>query len=94
MAERARPGARLGEVLGALGSARRAAQDSRGARATRWLVDGVSTAGRSRRGHLRPAEGTWLGEFRPAEQGLAEGDRTGARRGSSCRGHPGSSARV
>lgn len=41
------------------------------ARLTCWLADGVSPAGLSRRGHLRPAEGTWLGEFRPTEQGQA-----------------------
>jgi hypothetical protein len=45
---------------------------------TCWPEDGVSPEGLSRRGHLRPAEGTWLGEFRPTERGQAKRGTPGA----------------
>lgn len=61
---------------------------------TCWLADGVSPAGLSRRGHLRPAKGTWLGEFRPTERGQAGRRERGAGRGSSCPDHPGRRVRV
>lgn len=55
------------------------------ARQTCWLADGVSPEGLSRRGHLRPAEGTWLGEFRPAEQGQAGRRARGASAAAAVR---------
>lgn len=54
----------------------------------------MSPAGLSRRGHLRPAKGTWLGEFRPTERGQAGRRERGAGRGSSCPDHPGRRVRV